>query len=170
MKKEWPNYYPSGKKVPFNVKMKYYKELKAGKKSRSHTRPKRKGQVGGRTMARKKTRIVYRTKKAIRRSRKTGGQMNIQKLAMPIVFASIAEPFVDNVAGQLPIPTIMGVQPDDAVKVALAWYFKNKGGIGGNTVKMMGIFGLRNIVKQLMGNVMGGGVQQTDVFASQGFR
>ncbi len=95
--------------------------------------------------------------------------MSLQKMAMPIVRATVAEPFVDNLAKQLPIPRVAGIEPDDMVKVALAWYFKSKGGVAGNTIKMMGIFGMRNIVSQLMRGGLGAGVQQTDVFASQGF-
>lgn len=171
MKKTWPNYYPSGKRVPAKIRKQYMAELRKVK-SRSQARPRMKGMVGGRPMAKKrrKTRYITRT---VKKYRKSGGagSFNFQKMAMPLIAATVAEPFVDNVAKQLPIPSIMGVQPDDATKVALAWYFKNKGGLAGNTIKLMGLFGLRNIVNQLMGNVLRGGVPQQDVFASspQGF-
>lgn len=155
------------KKVKFRTKTGKLVSFTPGKKSKkSYSYKKPKKRVRGKVnMARKrKTRVRYVTRK-VKRYKRSGGQMSLQKLAMPIIVASIAEPFVDNLAARLPIPTIGGIQPDDVVKVAAAWYFKKKGGLMGNTIKMMGIFGLRNIVSQFMsGGLSSLTSQQQDVW------
>lgn len=116
-------------------------------------------------MAKRKRKVRYVTK-TVKKYRKSGaGSFNLRKLIVPIGVASVAEPLLDSYARTLPIPTIAGIQPDDMVKVALGYYFGKKGGLMGNTAKMLGIFGLRNIIAQFAGRAMGQ-VTQPDLFAS----
>lgn len=110
-----------------------------------------------------RTRTVYR--KAKRRYKRGGGAFSLQKLMVPIGIATFAEPLIDNYAKMLPIPTIGNFEADDMVKVAVGWYLGKKGGVMGNTAKMIGIFGLRNLMRQGLGNVLSGQTQA----ASQGF-
>lgn len=165
-KKEWPYYYPDGKRVPFNIRMQYFKELKAqersriqGAKSRSSKQPKRAMRTTsnkGNNMARRKTRVRYVTRK-VKRSRRSGaGAFNVQKLLIPIGVATVVEPIIDSYANQLPIPNLAGIQADDIAKVAIGLYLGKKGGLMGNTAKMLGIFGVKNIIGGFTGNLMGG--------------
>ena len=121
-------------------------------------------------MARKKrSRIRYVTRKAKRSYRKrSSGSFNIKNLLLPIGVATVAEPIIDRYAQMLPVPKIANLETDDMVKVAIGYYLGKKGGMMGNTAKMLGIFGLRNLVSQGLGNVLGGQTQDPWA-ASQGF-
>lgn len=112
-------------------------------------------------MARRKTRTRRVYVKAKRRVKRGGGQFSLQKLIVPIGAATIAEPILDSYLNQLPIPQVGPLQSDDLAKVAIGWYLGKKGGVMGNTAKMLGIFGMRNMIAQVMGGVLSG-QRQTD--------
>lgn len=112
-------------------------------------------------MARRKSRTRRVYVKARKRARRgSSGSFNIQKLLVPIGVATVAEPILDSYLKQLPVPQIGPVETDDLAKIAIGWYLGKKGGMMGNTAKMLGIFGLRNAIAQAMGGVLNGG--QTD--------
>lgn len=114
---------------------------------------------------RRKTRVRTVYRKAKRRYKRGGSAFSLKKLMVPIAVASVAEPMIDSYAKMLPIPTIGNFEADDMVKVAIGWYLGKKGGVMGNTAKMIGIFGLRNLVRQGLGNVLNPQAQAV----SQGF-
>jgi hypothetical protein len=107
-------------------------------------------------MARRKSRVRRVYVKAKRRTKRySGSKFNLKRDIVPIGLASFVEPLIDQYAGMLPIPAIGGIQSDDIAKVIIGLYGGKKGGMIGNTASYVGIFGLRNIVKQLMGGFTG---------------
>lgn len=113
----------------------------------------------GATMARKKSRTRRVYVKARRARRSGSGSFSLQKLILPIGAATVAEPILDTYLKQLPIPKIGPVETDDLAKIAIGWYFGKKGGMIGNVAKMLGIFGMRNTIAGVTGNVLGGQTQ-----------
>jgi hypothetical protein len=99
---------------------------------------------------------MAKKKKRSRSRRGSASFSSVQKLLTPVAIAAVTEPFVDQLAAQLPIPAIAGLQSDDLVKVALGYFVGKKGGMIGSTAKMYAVFGMRNIVKQLIGGAIGG--------------
>lgn len=100
-------------------------------------------------------RAVTRARRSYRRG--SSGSFNLQKLLVPVGVATFAEPIVDSYLKTLPIPSIGPVETDDLAKIAIGWYLGKNGGMMGNTAKMLGIFGLRNAIAQVMGGALGGG-------------
>jgi len=135
------------------------RESVRGRKSLSSYKKPRKARMKPKrdTMARKKARIVYRTRKAKTRRKKSGmfgsGLMND---LVPLGIATVSEPILDTYARQLPLPSIMGIGSDDLVKLGVGIYLGKKGGMIGKVAKYYGIFGARNIIQGLAGNVLGG--------------
>lgn len=108
-------------------------------------------------MARRRRSRTRRVRSVARRARRRygSGQFNLKKLLLPIGAATVAEPILDSYLAQLPIAKIGPVDTDDIAKIAIGLYLGKKGGMVGNTAKMLGIFGTRNAIAQVMGNVMG---------------
>lgn len=156
------------------ARMGFKKGWKAYKatKSRSRSSPVKKRRV---TMARRKTRR-RRATRTIRRYRKSGGSaFNLKKMIIPIAAATFIEPTVDQLvnqfAGSLNI-NFAGIQIDDIAKVGIGLYFGKKGGIMGNTAKMIGIFAMRNIVSGFVGGGLGnifGGAGATSTSSAPNF-
>lgn len=111
--------------------------------------------MGSVNMARRKSRVRYVTRKARRARRYGGGSFSLQKLAIPIGAATIIEPIIDSYANQI-MPSVAGIGSDDIIKVVAGWYLGKKGGMMGNTAKMLGIFGLRNIIAGFAGTALTG--------------
>jgi len=97
--------------------------------------------------------MAKKKKRSRRRSNSFG---SVTKMFTPTIIAAVTEPFVDQLASQIPIPTIGGIQSDDLVKVAAGYLLGKKSGVVGQTARMYGIFGLRNIVKQFVGTGLSG--------------
>jgi len=72
--------------------------------------------------------------------------------AIAAVVEPIADQFISSFAPS--IPRIANIQPDDLVKVGVGLFVGKQKGVVGQTARFLGLFGVRNIVKQLAGGTL----------------
>ena len=82
-----------------------------------------------------------------------GTSRSFSDMAKGAAIAAIVEPIADQfIASFAPsIPRIANVQPDDLIKVGIGLFVGKQKGVVGQTARFLGLFGVRNIVKQFVG-------------------
>lgn len=127
------------------------------RKSRRRVRTRiraRKSTTKRKTIYRRSTkRITMARKRRGRRRKGVFGGGSFPKMAQSAAIAAVIEPVADQfIASFAPqIPTVGSVQSDDLVKVGIGYFLGKRSGMVGSTARFIGLFGVRNIVKQLVG-------------------
>jgi hypothetical protein len=139
----------------FKVGRKSLKGTKSIRLSMPRRRKRKARKSRPKTLKRRRTIKLSMPRKKRRRTRKGtfgfGGSRTFSDMAKGAAIATIVEPFADQfIASFAPsIPRVGNIQPDDMVKVGIGYFLGKKKGLLGSTARFIGLFGVRNIVKQL---------------------